>query len=138
LIIITKKAKEIDHDLFCMKDIITQLNDSKDRISRIPKDVYYIARDKANPHELVGKSIFMNRSAIKIANLDHICNILPHDSESHFDFADICGGPGLIIITKGGFSEFLFWKYSKSSIHLKGWGLIFFISRYYTERNPRF
>jgi hypothetical protein len=120
LIIITKKAKEIDYDIFCMKDIIIQLNNSKDKISRIPKDKYYIARDEANPYELVGKPLFMNRSAIKIANLDHICDILPDDSESHFNFGDICGGPG-------GFSEFLFWKYSKSCIEMKGWGLIFFI-----------
>lgn len=73
-----------------------------------PQKEFAVARRQCNPMEPLGEGrhrglnqMFMNRSAIKLANIDAILNfsltLVPGD---HFLFVDLCGAPG-------GFSEYL-------------------------------
>jgi cap1 methyltransferase len=39
------------------------------------KTLFDCARTKANPYELIGKSIFLNRAAVKLANLDALFDL---------------------------------------------------------------
>lgn len=64
------------------------------------------ARSAANPYESVGRGPFLNRSAMKLVNMDHVFQLtaaMRSSDGSHFTFADVCGGPG-------GFSEYLLWR----------------------------
>eukprot|EP01135_Chromosphaera_perkinsii_P007750 Nk52_evm39s967 gene=Nk52_evmTU39s967 len=82
-------------------------------------DDFVRIRNKTNPFECVGKSIFVNRSAVKLANLDAVLKY--RISQAHRDvgkhkklhFVDLCGGPG-------GFSEYLLWR---TKNNCKGWAI---------------
>ncbi|EQC35163.1 hypothetical protein SDRG_07395 [Saprolegnia diclina VS20] len=58
---------------------------------------YRRCRGRANPYEHLGKFTFVNRSAIKMAELNARCGLTSTSTKS---FADLCGAPG-------GFSEYL-------------------------------
>lgn len=67
------------------------------------------ARKRSNPFEAIKKSIFQNRAALKMAEMDRICDRLFTGPGVALDakgqrqlvrFADICAGPG-------GFSEYM-------------------------------
>jgi hypothetical protein len=64
------------------------------RLDPIPQDVFLGARRRANPYERIGKSIFINRAAVKMANLDQLCALLPREADAPYTFADACAGPG--------------------------------------------
>lgn len=75
------------------------------------------ARFRSNPYETIGSVIFLNRAAVKMANLDAVFDFMftkpkKPNGESAIDeneilyFADVCAGPG-------GFSEYILYK--------KGW-----------------
>lgn len=72
------------------------------KVAQLPPHQMVVARSKSNPFELIGKAFFINRSAVKLANLDSSCNLLG-STESAFHFADLCSGPG-------GFSDYITWK----------------------------
>ncbi|KDO18579.1 hypothetical protein SPRG_15961 [Saprolegnia parasitica CBS 223.65] len=59
--------------------------------------MYRRCRGRANPFEHLGKFTFVNRSAMKMAELNARCGLT---SASTTSFADLCGAPG-------GFSEYL-------------------------------
>jgi len=68
------------------------------------------ARNKTNPFEFLGNSIFLNRAAVKLANLDAIYNVSQHQggfinfqTRGHFTFCDIAAGPG-------SFTQYLQWR----------------------------
>lgn len=79
-----------------------------------PGDEFWGARAYANPMEALGEyrsgglnKMFINRSAIKLANIDAILDfelstsaITRNGGTNHFLFADLCGAPG-------GFSEYI-------------------------------
>lgn len=46
------------------------------RLDNIPNDVFLNARRRANPYEKIGKSVFINRAAVKMANLDALYGLL--------------------------------------------------------------
>lgn len=84
------------------------------------------ARRACNPYETLGEgqsgglnTLFMNRSAIKLANIDAMLDFclstcLKCDT---FVFADICGAPG-------GFSEYLVRRCIASGVsHVQGYGM---------------
>jgi 23S rRNA U2552 (ribose-2'-O)-methylase RlmE/FtsJ len=88
------------------------------------------ARGMLNPFECLGKGPrerpFLNRSALKLANMDHLFQILPsRDSDATFTWADLCGGPG-------GFSEYILTQFSPSQLphhhryRLRGYGISLF------------
>lgn len=78
------------------------------------------ARGRANPFETIYSVFFMNRAALKLANIDAACDFMFTDIKKYFEceengpfyFADICAGPG-------GFSEYLLWR---NSWFFKGFG----------------
>ena len=89
------------------------------------------ARQRCNPYELVGSSIFMNRASVKLASIDSQLALTatkesPHASTSvdgansedakTFRFADLCSGPG-------GFSEYLLWRKHTWGERARGWAM---------------
>ena len=87
----------------------TRLKATKERIDTImDKSVFYRLRGELNQYEGLGKGprgpnespVFVNRSAMKMCNLDHAFDFLPNYSAFPFSFVDLCAGPG-------GFSEYL-------------------------------
>ena len=77
-----------------------------------PSSEWMEARGASNPLELLGEGragglnhMFMNRSAIKLANLDAILkkDLTAGTEGSHFLFVDLCGAPG-------GFSEYIMFR----------------------------
>ncbi|RKO86334.1 ribosomal RNA methyltransferase FtsJ domain-containing protein, partial [Blyttiomyces helicus] len=78
------------------------------------------ARARANPYEAIGRSIFVNRSAVKMANLDALCDLLGVGARTGgqrgFFFADLCSGPG-------GFTEYILWRFATRGVPARGWGI---------------
>ncbi|KAF3702856.1 Cap-specific mRNA (nucleoside-2'-O-)-methyltransferase 1 [Channa argus] len=84
------------------------------------------ARTRSNPYETIRGGIFLNRAAMKMANIDHCFDHMftnPKNSQGHsltkdregelLYFGDVCAGPG-------GFSEYILWK---RRWHAKGFGM---------------
>ena len=92
------------------------------------KDIFHVARRNCNPYEVLGEGqqhglnqyLFMNRSAIKLVNIDAILDFtLTTTTTNEFKFCDLCGAPG-------GFSEYLLWRfhqnyYNQNYCHQDGW-----------------
>jgi cap1 methyltransferase len=77
------------------------------------------ARSLINPFEKIGRSIFINRAGVKLANIDavhHITNHIFTFDQQHtnqpFTFCDLAGGPGA-------FTQYLQYRYPAS----KGYGI---------------
>lgn len=99
---------------FCDIKIKNKLDDLRERLYKYPKDAVDKAKKNSNLYEKIKSGIFLNRSAMKLANIDSIFNRMftdPRDSENKsivsddepFYFADICAG-------SGGFTEYILWK----------------------------
>jgi cap1 methyltransferase len=104
----------------CQLSMSECLSDSKSIISDLGLE-FELYRGHNNPYEKLGKGLrknpFINRSALKLANLDCICNlILSDDGNNDFTFLDICGGPG-------GFTEYIFRKFDDSRRLVTGFGI---------------
>ncbi|ORX89241.1 S-adenosyl-L-methionine-dependent methyltransferase [Basidiobolus meristosporus CBS 931.73] len=115
------KQDNIDYDRFCNGDIVSELLDTKGQLNDIPREVFTAARSRANPYERIGKSIFINRSAVKLAAIDAMFGLSATKQTvapktNLFKFADLCSGPG-------GFSEYLLWRKHTWGEKAHGWGL---------------
>ncbi|KAF9926684.1 FtsJ methyltransferase domain-containing protein 2 [Linnemannia zychae] len=119
----------VDLDLFCFKGIVDKLVESKRKLRAVPQDVFGRARQRCNPYELVGSSIFMNRASVKLASIDSQLALtatkedpsIGSDKENRkdsqvFRFADLCSGPG-------GFSEYLLWRKHTWGERARGWAM---------------
>lgn len=69
------------------------------------------ARDAMNPFEQIGKSIFINRAAVKLANIDAVHHVTKDifmfnkkQSDQAFTFCDVAAGPG-------GFTQYMQYRY---------------------------
>ncbi|KAG9347247.1 hypothetical protein JZ751_004814 [Albula glossodonta] len=84
------------------------------------------ARTRSNPYETIRGAFFLNRAAMKMANIDHVFDCMftnPRDSQGKpltreregelLYFGDVCAGPG-------GFSEYVLWR---RRWHAKGFGM---------------
>lgn len=78
-------------------------------------DGFESARDLSNPFETIGRSVLMNRAAIKLANIDFVFQILNENwsmvnmkSNTEFTFADIGSAPG-------GFSQYIMYRLPNST-----------------------
>jgi cap1 methyltransferase len=78
-------------------------------------DGFVQARDAMNPFEQIGRSIFINRAAVKLANIDavnHVTNdIFTFDakiSDRAFKFCDVAAGPG-------GFTQYMQYRFPNST-----------------------
>lgn len=75
----------------------------KSRLDSYERKKFEEAREKSNPYESIGKAIFQNRAALKMANMDAIFSLTKVAAGQTLRFADVCAGPG-------GFTEYIFWK----------------------------
>lgn len=92
---------------FCDPQVLEGILKSKTELNNIDRKKLMHARSMCNPFEEIGRSIFQNRAAVKMANLDVILNYMFTNREPlHKDllyFADVCAGPG-------GFSQYILWR----------------------------
>ncbi|XP_073835505.1 cap methyltransferase 1 [Musca autumnalis] len=108
---------------FVEPDILDGILNAKNVFDNLNEVDLRRARSRSNPFETIRSSIFQNRAAVKMANIDSMldfmftnpkdktgCRLL-HDQELLY-FADICAGPG-------GFSEYILYR---KSWEAKGFG----------------
>lgn len=106
-----------DDELFCDFETFIAINQAKKELDSLNDQEIIQGRTASNPFEGIGKGIFQNRAAMKIANIDACFDFMltnplawPQDefekklkTEDILYFVDICAGPG-------GFSEYVLWK----------------------------
>jgi cap1 methyltransferase len=107
-----------EHTQFVDPAVLHGIIDTKNALERIPNEDVQRARLACNPFEFISKCTFQTRAALKMANLDSICEFAftggprpdyTHKSRSllssseRLHFVDVCSGPG-------GFSEYIFWR----------------------------
>ncbi|KNE63995.1 hypothetical protein AMAG_09056 [Allomyces macrogynus ATCC 38327] len=99
----------MDVNMFSDTNLVNQVLELKSQLQSVTHEDITRGRALSNPYEKVGKSVFINRAAVKLAELDAECGLVPSLVRS-FDpaqhavvMADICSGPG-------GFSEYLLWR----------------------------
>ncbi|XP_012525209.1 cap-specific mRNA (nucleoside-2'-O-)-methyltransferase 1 [Monomorium pharaonis] len=112
-----KKYSLDDENLFCDPDILKRVIASKTIFDSLDKSEMRKARARANPYETIRSMQFLNRAAVKMANIDRACDFMftnPKnvDSNELLYFADVCAGPG-------GFSEYIMFR---KNWHAKGFG----------------
>ncbi|XP_063994288.1 cap-specific mRNA (nucleoside-2'-O-)-methyltransferase 1-like [Diachasmimorpha longicaudata] len=108
-----------DETLFCEPQILHQVISSKSIFDGLEKREIQRARIHSNPFETMRGVFFLNRHAVKMANIDRTCNFMftnPTTANPNeiLYFADVCAGPG-------GFSEYVLWR---RKWHAKGFGFI--------------
>eukprot|EP01134_Creolimax_fragrantissima_P002553 CFRG2553T1 len=109
----------INYDLFGDSIVVERLFTAKTQFNGVERREFIAARRKANPYELIlkGGNVFINRAAVKMANIDSMFNYIftsppGLSSDDTLTFADVCAGPG-------GFSEYVLWRREK---RCKGFG----------------
>ncbi|XP_072753368.1 cap-specific mRNA (nucleoside-2'-O-)-methyltransferase 1 [Anoplolepis gracilipes] len=112
-----KKLTIDDETMFCNPEILDQIIRSKSVFDKLDKVEMRKARTRSNPYETIRTANFLNRAAVKMANINRVCNFMFTDPKGlHPDellyFADVCAGPG-------GFSEYIL---SRKKWHAKGFG----------------
>lgn len=113
-----KKLTIDDETYFCHEDIVVNVINAKTVFDRLDDVEMRRARTRCNPYETIRGAFFLNRAAVKMANIDRACNFMftkPEGLEKNelLYFADVCAGPG-------GFSEYVLWR---KKWHAKGFGL---------------
>lgn len=113
-----KKLVAETKSYFCDDDIDSDVLSAKTVLEDLNEDEMRRARKHSNPYETIRGAIFLNRAAVKMANIDKACNFMftnlkPLGNNELLYFADVCAGPG-------GFSEYVLWK---KKWHAKGFGL---------------
>ncbi|TGZ47953.1 Uncharacterized protein DBV15_12748, partial [Temnothorax longispinosus] len=112
-----KKSSIDDETMFCNPEILKQIINSKTIFDKLDKVEMRKARTRSNPYETIGTVKFLNRAAVKMANINGACDFMftcrknLHPNELLY-FADVCAGPG-------GFSEYVL---SRKKWHAKGFG----------------
>ncbi|CAG5095818.1 Similar to CG6379: Cap-specific mRNA (nucleoside-2'-O-)-methyltransferase 1 (Drosophila melanogaster) [Cotesia congregata] len=108
-IVLGRRPDTIDNEtLFCDPHIVQQVVNSKTIFDTLDKNEMHRARSRSNPFETIRGAFFLNRAAVKMANIDKACDFIftqPQFFESNetLYFADVCAGPG-------GFSEYVLWR----------------------------
>lgn len=103
-----------DETSFCDPQVLANVLAQKSIFDNLGADDMRKARTRSNPFETIRGSIFLNRAAVKMANMDALLDFMftnPVDEDNvslvHANdllyFADVCAGPG-------GFSEYVLWK----------------------------
>ncbi|XP_059618679.1 cap-specific mRNA (nucleoside-2'-O-)-methyltransferase 1 [Phlebotomus argentipes] len=112
-----------DETLFCDPDILKNVLEAKTVFDNMNDLEMRRACQRSNPFETIKNVVFLNRAAVKMANMDALLNFMftnPVDERGQslvrehelLYFADVCAGPG-------GFSEYVLWK---RKWHAKGFG----------------
>ncbi|CAH1638256.1 unnamed protein product [Spodoptera littoralis] len=113
----TKKTTIDDETHFVDPAILKGVLDSKTIFDSLDDEDLRHARYRSNPYETIGSVVFLNRAAVKMANIDAVfdfnfTNPKKQNGEDAVEkkeilyFADVCAGPG-------GFSEYVLYR--------KGW-----------------
>nr|XP_029712309.1 LOW QUALITY PROTEIN: cap-specific mRNA (nucleoside-2'-O-)-methyltransferase 1 [Aedes albopictus] len=103
-----------DEDKFCRKVVLQKVLECKSAFDQLGGADMRKARTRSNPFEKIKSNIFMNRAAVKMANMDAMFDYMftnPVDEDGNslvrdndlIYFADVCAGPG-------GFSEYFLWR----------------------------
>lgn len=97
-----------DETEFCDPFTVSNVINSKSVFDRLDKLEMRDARTRSNPYETIRSAFFINRAAVKMANMDKACNFMftrPDNlkSDELLYFADVCAGPG-------GFSEYVLYR----------------------------
>lgn len=121
-----KKIIIDDETEFCRKHLLESLLQCKSAFDELEGEEMRRARTRSNPYEMIRGVFFLNRAAMKMANIDHVFEYMftnPKDSQGKslvrdkdselLYFADVCAGPG-------GFSEYVLWR---KKWHAKGFGM---------------
>ena len=109
-----RKEDISDEDTYCDADALSSVLSAKTVFDKLEGDELMKARTRSNPFETIRGAFFLNRAAMKMANLDAICNFMFSnpvtdsgrrivDDKEPLYFADVCSGPG-------GFSEYILWR----------------------------
>ncbi|XP_065364192.1 cap-specific mRNA (nucleoside-2'-O-)-methyltransferase 1 [Calliphora vicina] len=118
-----RKESLDDETLFVEPEILNGILEAKTVFDQLNENELRRARSRSNPFETIRSSIFQNRAAVKMANIDSMLdfmftspkdkmgNSLVHANDLLY-FADICAGPG-------GFSEYILYR---KSWEAKGFG----------------
>lgn len=118
-----KKLTIDDEYHFCDADVLENVVAKKSIFDNLGANDMRNARTRSNPFETIGSGIFLNRAAVKMANMDALFDFMftnPVDEDGAplvnendlLYFADVCAGPG-------GFSEYVLWRKKWES---KGFG----------------
>uniref|UniRef100_A0A9J8DKC0 Cap-specific mRNA (nucleoside-2'-O-)-methyltransferase 1 n=1 Tax=Cyprinus carpio carpio TaxID=630221 RepID=A0A9J8DKC0_CYPCA len=121
-----KKLKIDDETEFCSENLLHLLLRCKTVFDDLEGEEMRRARTRSNPYETIRGAFFLNRAAMKMANMDHVFDYMftnPKDSQGRpqtrdkdgelLYFGDVCAGPG-------GFSEYVLWR---RRWHAKGFGM---------------
>ncbi|XP_071388376.1 cap-specific mRNA (nucleoside-2'-O-)-methyltransferase 1 [Centroberyx affinis] len=121
-----RKLKIEDETEFCTEDLLHTLLRCKTVFDNLEGEEMRRARTRSNPYETIRGAFFLNRAAMKMANIDSCFDSMftnPKDSQGKnltkeregelLYFGDVCAGPG-------GFSEYVLWK---RRWHAKGFGM---------------
>ncbi|XP_041107011.1 cap-specific mRNA (nucleoside-2'-O-)-methyltransferase 1-like [Polyodon spathula] len=121
-----RKLKIEDEIEFCSEDLLHTLLRCKSVFDELDGEEMRRARTRSNPYETIRGAFFLNRAAMKMANIDHVFDNMftnPKDLQGRpqarerdaelLYFADVCAGPG-------GFSEYILWR---RRWHAKGFGM---------------
>lgn len=117
---VTRGAKKLtieSETKFCDENILKRVLESKSVFDNLGAEDMRRARTKSNPFETIRGNIFLNRAAVKMANMDSMFDFMftnPVDETGKslvgendlLYFADVCAGPG-------GFTEYV--------LHRKKW-----------------
>ncbi|XP_065222418.1 cap-specific mRNA (nucleoside-2'-O-)-methyltransferase 1 [Planococcus citri] len=110
-----KKKRILDDEThFCDASVLKQVLICKTAFDKMGPEEKRRARSRSNPYELIKKGPFLNRAAMKMANMDNVFDYIftnPVDEYRNpmvgehqlLYFADVCAGPG-------GFSEYVLWR----------------------------
>ncbi|XP_013799295.1 cap-specific mRNA (nucleoside-2'-O-)-methyltransferase 1 [Apteryx mantelli] len=115
-----------DETEFCGEELLRNVLQCKSVFDELDGEEMRRARTRSNPYEMIRGVFFLNRAAMKMANMDHVFDymftnpkdfhgrplIKERDAELLY-FADVCAGPG-------GFSEYVLWR---RKWHAKGFGM---------------
>ncbi|KAJ8878145.1 hypothetical protein PR048_022612 [Dryococelus australis] len=114
LVIGRKKLTIDDETKFCDPVVLKNVLEGKNVFDNLDGRELMKARSRSNPFETIRGGIFLNRAAMKMANMDAVFDSMftkPVDElgcslvgpEELLYFADVCAGPG-------GFSEYVLWR----------------------------
>lgn len=107
----SQKNYSLQHeDRYCNTKILKTILMYKSEFDLISPKKFQTARSKSNLFELIFRNSFMNRSAVKMANINYLFDGIFTKQKT---FADICSGPG-------GFTEYIL---KNTNFSAKGYGI---------------
>ena len=140
----TRESSEIKYQVITgSRELVNLLKRAKAVSNSFGRKTFEELRGKTNYYEGLGKGCYLNRSAMKLVNLDYVFSLIepssatyatrsnPHRNDGgfeasnlcerpHFSFVDLCGGPG-------GFIECIVLKCRHRGIAVTGFGMTLLI-----------